>query len=83
MSHVFNRATVALTALAVAAGGALMGAPAQAATVTQVRQADLIAPTDTADGGVQEFLAQGIHLKTTNATGYAPAASWSACRSRR
>ena len=48
-----------------------MGAPAQAATVTQVRQADLIAPTGTADGGVQEFLAQGIHLKTTNATGYA------------
>ena len=71
MSHVFNRATVALTALAVAAGGALIGAPAQAATVTQVRQADLIAPTGTADGGVQEFLAQGIHLKTTNATGYA------------
>ena len=70
MSHVLNRATVALTALAVAAGGALMGAPAQAApTVIQVRQADLIAPTDTADGGVQEFLAQGVHLKTTNATG--------------
>ncbi len=73
MSHVLTRSTVALTALAVAAGGALMGAPAQAAptSVTQVRQADLIAPSDTADGGVQEFLAQGIHLKTTNATGYA------------
>ena len=73
MSHVFNRATVALTAVAVAAGGALMGAPAQAAptSITQVRQADLIAPSDTADGGVQEFLAQGVHLKTTNATGYA------------
>ncbi len=74
MSHVLNRSTVALTALAVAAGGALMGAPAQAApTVTQVRQADLIAPSGTADGGVQEFLAQGVHLKTTNATGYARA----------
>jgi hypothetical protein len=73
MSHVLNRATVALTALAVAAGGALMGAPAQAAPtkVVQVRPADLIAPSDTADGGVQEFLAQGVHLKTTNATGWA------------
>ena len=73
MSHVLNRSTIALTALAVAAGGALMGAPAQAAPtqVVQVRPADLIAPTDTADGGVQEFLAQGVHLKTTNATGYA------------
>ena len=68
MSHVFNRATVALTALAVAAGGALMGAPAQAATVTQVRQADLIAAPRPPTAGVQEFLAQGIHLKTTNAT---------------
>ncbi len=66
MSHVLNRATVAVTALAVAAGGALMGAPAQAAPtkVVQVRQADLIAPSDTAGGGVQEFLAQGVHLKT-------------------
>jgi hypothetical protein len=75
MSHVLNRTTVALTALAVAAGGALVGAPAQAAPskVVQVRQADLIAPTDTADGGVQEFLAQGVHLKTTNASGYARA----------
>jgi hypothetical protein len=73
MSHVLKRATVGLTAAAVAAGGALIGAPAQAApsNVVQVRQADLIAPTDTADGGVQEFLAQGVHLKTTNATGWA------------
>src|SRR5215210_707077 len=75
MSHVLSRSTVALTALAVAAGGALMGAPAQAAptTVIQVRPADLVAPNDTADGGVQEFLAQGVHLKTTNATGHARA----------
>ena len=60
MSHVLNRSTIALTALAVAAGGALISAPAQAAPtqVVQVRPADLIAPTDTADGGVQEFLAQ-------------------------
>ena len=73
MSHVLNRSTVTLTALAVAAGGALMGAPAQAAPtkVVQVRPADLVAPNDAADGGVQEFLAQGVHLKTTNATGYA------------
>ncbi len=73
MSHVLNRATVALTALAVAAGGALMGAPAQAAPtkVVQVRQADLVAPSDTADGGVQQILAQGVHLKTVNNTGWA------------
>ena len=45
--------------------------PGRPTKVVQVRQADLIAPTDTADGGVQEFLAQGVHLKTTNATGYA------------
>ena len=37
MSHVLNRSTVALTALAVAAGGALMGAPAQAAPTTRPR----------------------------------------------
>lgn len=67
------RAGIALTALAVAAGTVLSSAPAQAATVIQVRPADLIAPTDTADGGVMEFLAQGVHLKTTNATGYARA----------
>jgi hypothetical protein len=73
MSHVLNRSTMALTALAVVAGGALLGAPAQAAptSVTQIRQADLIAPSDTADGGVSEFLTSGLHLKTTNASGYA------------
>jgi hypothetical protein len=68
-----TRATVAGTAIAVAAGGVLTGSAAQAAptSVTQVRQADLIEPSGTADGGVQEFLAQGVHLKTTNGSGFA------------
>ena len=69
MSHVLNRAIVALTALAVAAGGALMGAPAQAAptTVTQVRQTDLVPATVSVNGGGKlEFLAQGVHLKMPN-----------------
>jgi hypothetical protein len=50
-----------------------MCAPAQAATTstTQVRPADLIAPSDTADGGVQNFIHQGVHVKTVNGTGYA------------
>ncbi len=50
MSHVLNRATVALTALAVAAGGALIGCACSGRPhhVIQVRQADLIAPSDTA-----------------------------------
>ena len=34
MSHVLNRAVVALTAVAVAAGTALAGAPAQAAATS-------------------------------------------------
>ena len=61
MSHVLNRSTVALTALAVAAGGALMGAPAQAAPTRSPRSVRRISSprTDTADGGVQEFLAAG------------------------
>ncbi len=70
MSHVLTRSTVALTALAVAAGGALMGAPAQAAptTVTQVRQADLVPATSGVNaGGKLEFLAQGVHLQVTDA----------------
>jgi hypothetical protein len=73
MQSKFTRGAVAVAGLGLAAGlGA--AAPAQAATSTvQVRQADLIAPSDTADGGVQEFLAQGVHLKTTNATGHARA----------
>ena len=69
MSHVLNRSTVALTALAVAAGGALMGAPAQAAptTVTQVRQTDLVPATSGVNGGGKlEFLAQGVHLQVPN-----------------
>ena len=70
MSHVLNRATVAMTALAVAAGGALMGAPAQAAptTVTQVRPTDLVPATSGVNGGGKlEFLAQGVHLEVPNA----------------
>lgn len=66
MSHVLNRSTVALTALAVAAGGALMSAPAQAAPshTTQVRPGDLIASTSGVNaGGKMEFLAQGVHLR--------------------
>jgi hypothetical protein len=73
MIHVLNRSSLALTALAVAAGGALVGAPAQAAptSTSQIRAADLIAPSDTAGGGVQQFLAQGVHLKTVDGSGYA------------
>ena len=74
MSRVLHRASLTLTALAVVAGGgALTASPAQAAATTtlQVRPADMLAPTDTSDGGVQEFLAHGVHLKTTNATGWA------------
>jgi hypothetical protein len=67
-----TRGAVAAAGLGLAAGLVVAAPAAQAATV-QVRQADLIAPTDTADGGVQEFLAEGVHLKTTNATGYARA----------
>lgn len=64
--------SVAVAGLGLAAG--LVGAsPAQAAvtSTTQVRPADLIAPSGTADGGVQEFLAQGVHLKTVNGSGFA------------
>jgi hypothetical protein len=75
MKSVLNRATVTLTALAVTAGGALLGAPAEAAAtnVIQVRAADLTAPNDTSGGAVKEFLAEGVHLKTPNATAYARA----------
>jgi hypothetical protein len=65
-----TRGAVAVAGLGLAAG--LVGAaPAQAAATNtvQVRQADLVAPSDTAGGGVQEFLAQGIHLKTPTASG--------------
>lgn len=64
--------SIAVAGIGLAAG--LVGAaPAQAAvtSTTQVRAADLIAPSDTADGGVQEFLGQGVHLKTVNGSGYA------------
>jgi hypothetical protein len=68
-----NRTIAVLATTAAAVGATLVGAPAQAAATTtiQVRPADLIAPSDTADGGVMEFLAQGVHLKTTNSSGYA------------
>ncbi|WP_157544561.1 hypothetical protein [Nocardioides halotolerans] len=73
MTHVIKRTAVAVTAVAVAAGGVLLGAPAQAVptSTTQIRSGDLIAPSDTADGGVQQFLHQGVHLRTVNNTGYA------------
>ena len=74
MSHVLNRAVVALTAVAVAGGTALAGAPAQAVatSVTQVRPGDLILVPGTVSGTTgtakADFLAEGIHLKTTNQT---------------
>ena len=64
--------SIAVAGIGLAAG--LVGAaPAQAAvtSTTQIRPADLIAPSDTAGGGVQEFLAQGVHLKTVDGSGYA------------
>jgi hypothetical protein len=72
MHSKITRGSIAVAGLGLAAG--LVGAaPAQAAvtSTTQVRPADLIAPSDTADGGVQQFLAQGVHLRTVNATGHA------------
>jgi hypothetical protein len=67
-----NRAVVAVTALAVAAGTALASAPAQADTVTQVRPADAItipgAPSGTTGTAKAQFLAEGIHVKTDNGT---------------
>jgi hypothetical protein len=72
MHSKITRGSIAVAVAGLAAGLAGAG-PAQAAptSTTQVRPADLIAPTDTADGGVQEFLAQGVHVKTVNGTGYA------------
>jgi hypothetical protein len=64
--------SIAVAGLGLAAG--LVGAaPAGAAvtSTTQIRPADLISPSDTAGGGVQEFLAQGVHLKTVDGSGYA------------
>jgi hypothetical protein len=72
MHSKITHGAIAAAGLGLAAG--LVGAaPAQAAvtSTTQVRPADLVAPSDTADGGVQQFLAQGVHLKTVNASGYA------------
>jgi hypothetical protein len=70
-----TRAVVTLTALAVGAGTALASAPAQAVatTVIQVRAADLVAPNDTSGGATKEFLAEGVHLKTPDASSYARA----------
>jgi hypothetical protein len=71
MHSKFTRGAVAVAGLGLAAG-LVAAAPAQAATSTvQVRPADLLAPSDTAGGGVQEFLAQGVHLKTPAAESYA------------
>jgi hypothetical protein len=73
MQSKITRGAVAAAGLGLAAGlvAASPAAHAAATTTLQVRPADLVAPSDTADGGVQEFLAQGVHLKTTNASGYA------------
>ncbi|QIG41641.1 hypothetical protein G5V58_01615 [Nocardioides anomalus] len=67
--HLNNtRGVLALAGLGLAAG-LVAAAPAQAATSTiQIRPADMLAPTGTAGGGTQEFLAEGIHLKTVNDT---------------
>jgi hypothetical protein len=72
MHSKITHGAIAAAGLGLAAG--LVGAaPADAAatSTTQVRPADLVAPSGTADGGVQEFLAQGVHLRTVNDTGFA------------
>ncbi len=49
---------------------ALAVAPAEAASVTQIRSTDLIQPAGTTSGTTgtakADFLAEGIHIKTTN-----------------
>jgi hypothetical protein len=61
---------------AIAALGLVTAAPvAHAATVKQVRQADLItALNDVRSAGHYEFLAEGVHVKTDNATSQAKVA---------
>lgn len=72
MFSVRTRAVVAVTALAVAASTALSGGSASAATVNQVRPADLVLVPGTISGTTgtakADFLAEGIHIKTDNAT---------------
>ena len=51
---------------------ALAVAPAEAASVTQIRSTDLIQPAGTTSGTTgtakADFLAEGVHIKTTNAS---------------
>jgi hypothetical protein len=74
MQSKITRGAVAAAGLGLAAGLVAAAPAAQAATTTiQVRPADLITPgTGTTGSNVpasstQEFLAQGVHLKVTNA----------------
>jgi hypothetical protein len=69
-----TRSAVTVAGLGLALG-ALAVAPADAATVTQVRSGDLItALSDVRSAGHYEFLAEGIHVKTDDATSNAKVA---------
>ncbi|HEX5086244.1 MAG TPA: hypothetical protein VFV89_00435 [Nocardioides sp.] len=57
------------------AATALAVSPAQAATVTQVRAADLVTSlNDVRSAGHYDFLAEGVHVKTDNASSQAKVA---------
>jgi hypothetical protein len=60
------RAALAVGVAGLVASG-LSAVPANAATVIQVRPADLLAPQGVTGGATMDFLAEGIHLKVPNA----------------
>jgi hypothetical protein len=65
-SHV-SRGAVAIAGLGLGAGLVVAAPAAQAATnVIQVRPAELIDPQGTSGSATMQFLAEGIHIKTTN-----------------
>jgi hypothetical protein len=64
MGNNFTRGIIAVAGLGLAVG-ALSASPANAATVVQVRAADLITSlSDVRSAGHYDFLAEGIHVKT-------------------
>ena len=70
MHSLLHRGAVVAAGLGLAAGALAMSPAAQAATVTQVRPADLVLVPGTVSGTTgtakADFLAEGIHIKTTN-----------------
>ncbi len=72
MHSFLHRGAVVAAGLGLAAGALAMSPTAQAATVTQVRPADLVLVPGTTSGTTgtakADFLAEGIHIKTTNAS---------------